>query len=218
PYIEWWTERDLAARSARAPRRDPPPAGTASPDREPVLGCYLPARLASAEDVVRLSAAGVAVVGTPVHLLGRPFPEEVGAALERTGMTILALDPFARGRLNGAWFGLRRTAPALGPRPPPDPAQLRREAAPILSLGFLSESGRRTLAQAAIQWALLQPGVASVVIDARSVEEVEEALGALAAPPISDDELARIERVREADPPGAEGDGRVASLRSGRVA
>ncbi len=57
---------------------------------------------------------------------------------------------------------------------------------------FLSIEGR-SLQQAAIQWILLHPGVTTVLGGFGAVEQVEENVAALSAPPLTETELARID-------------------------
>jgi aryl-alcohol dehydrogenase-like predicted oxidoreductase len=63
---------------------------------------------------------------------------------------------------------------------------------------FAGERGR-SLAQLALAWALHDPRVVSVIIGASSVTQLEQNVGALAAPAFSDDELARLEDLLSED-------------------
>ena len=56
-----------------------------------------------------------------------------------------------------------------------------------------AERGQK-LAQLALQWALRDPRVTSAVIGASSVEQLDTNLDALDGPPLTDDELARIDQ------------------------
>lgn len=59
-------------------------------------------------------------------------------------------------------------------------------------LRFLAIEGQRTMAQAALQWILAQPGIACVVPTVTTLAELEEFAGAATAPPLSADDLARV--------------------------
>lgn len=50
----------------------------------------------------------------------------------------------------------------------------------------------------AIQWILRLPAITSVLIGVSRVEQLEENAGALAGPPFSDEELARIDALAPA--------------------
>jgi aryl-alcohol dehydrogenase-like predicted oxidoreductase len=79
---------------------------------------------------------------------------------------------------------------------PADMRRLRREFEPVLRLGFLTEGGRRTLAQAALRFVLRWPWVVTCVIPLPPPERFEEILGFGSAPEISDEELARLGLVK----------------------
>jgi L-glyceraldehyde 3-phosphate reductase len=58
--------------------------------------------------------------------------------------------------------------------------------------GIAQERGQK-LAQLALQWVLRDPRVTSTVIGASSVEQLDTNLDALAAPPLSAEELAAVD-------------------------
>lgn len=59
--------------------------------------------------------------------------------------------------------------------------------------GIAAQRGQK-LAQLALQWVLRDPRVTSAVIGASSVEQLDTNLDALSGPPLTDDELAEIDR------------------------
>lgn len=127
----------------------------------------------------------------PVSLLDDRAERRLAALAESSRIGVFARDPFDGGRLDG-----RRLADSVGARrPDAGPVRLReleQEFAPVLGLGFLTEGRRRTLAQAAIQYALRWPWVCSVLVPLPAPERLEEILAAESTPPISDDELERL--------------------------
>ncbi len=60
------------------------------------------------------------------------------------------------------------------------------------SIRFLERDGERTMGQAAIQWLLAHPEVASVLPTFRTRADIDEWAGAPATPPLSDEEVARV--------------------------
>jgi aryl-alcohol dehydrogenase-like predicted oxidoreductase len=60
-------------------------------------------------------------------------------------------------------------------------------------LSFLTESGERTLGQAALKFVLAQPAIACVVPTVTTQAELEEFAGTAAAPDLTEAELAEIE-------------------------
>ena len=63
----------------------------------------------------------------------------------------------------------------------------------VRALNELAQRRGQSLAQMAIAWTLRDPRVTSSLIGARSVEQLEDSLGALANLDFSDDELAEID-------------------------
>lgn len=61
------------------------------------------------------------------------------------------------------------------------------------SMGFLSQPGNHTLAQAAVRWVLMHPGVTTVLGGFSELSQIEEMAGCSGAGPLSDENLARIE-------------------------
>ena len=64
----------------------------------------------------------------------------------------------------------------------------------VRALHGIAERRGQKLAQLALQWALRDPRVTSAVIGASSVEQLDTNLDALDGPPLTDDELAEIDR------------------------
>ena len=64
----------------------------------------------------------------------------------------------------------------------------------VRALNGLAERRGQKLAQMALQWVLRDPRVTSAVIGASSVEQLDTNLDALSAPPLTDEELAEIDR------------------------
>lgn len=67
--------------------------------------------------------------------------------------------------------------------------------ATIKALDEVARGRGQSLAQLALAWALRDPRVTSLIIGASSVAQLEQNLGALSAPALSADELARIDAV-----------------------
>ena len=64
----------------------------------------------------------------------------------------------------------------------------------VRALNEIAQRRGQKLAQLALQWALRDPRVTSAVIGASSVEQLDTNLDALDGPPLTDDELAEIDR------------------------
>lgn len=109
---------------------------------------------------------------------------------------IIAFSPLAQGRLSDKYrggipagarlFGKEEYCKRIGL----DAHQLSQ----IAALGALAEARGETLSQMAIQW-LLQNGVTSVLIGVRTKEQLLENLAALDKPPLTQEELERIDSI-----------------------
>ncbi len=64
----------------------------------------------------------------------------------------------------------------------------------VRSLNAIAEQRGQKLAQMALQWAVRDPRVTSAVIGASSVEQLDTNLDAVEAPPLTEDELAEIDK------------------------
>lgn len=67
----------------------------------------------------------------------------------------------------------------------------------VEQLGFLTESGERTLGQAALKFILASPESVSTLPNIYDEEQLEEFAAAAATPDLTEGELARIEELRE---------------------
>ncbi len=104
-----------------------------------------------------------ATIVAPFSLLDRRIAEEMPASWAETGR-VIARDPFARGRLDGRRLGasLSDRRPDVGPTAF---RTLQGELAPILDLAYLTSDRRRSLPEAALEYVLAFPWVATTVLD-----------------------------------------------------
>ena len=139
----------------------------------------------------------------PYNLLDRRVERELLPMARTYGFGIIPWSPLAGGLLSGKY---RRGAP-----PPPDsrfadldtnPARRRHltegASRAIERLLPLAEAKGRTLGQLALAWCLAQPGVTSPIVGPRTLEQLEENLGALAVNLDAEDRAA----IDEIVPPG----------------
>jgi len=112
----------------------------------------------------------------------------------KRGVGILAREPLANGFLAGGYgsnavFASGDIRAAL----PPEYVQAMTQTA--AKLGFLSEGGARTPAQAALRFVLDEPRVASAVVGMKTPTQVDENIGAATVLPLTDKERRRLMRV-----------------------
>jgi L-glyceraldehyde 3-phosphate reductase len=117
-------------------------------------------------------------------------------ALEDIGAGCIAFSPLAQGLLTDRYLdGV-----------PPDSrvamgGAMRREMltedqlSHVRSLDAIAKRRDQSLAQLALTWALRDPRMTSLVIGASSVGQLEDNVGALRGDPLTDDELAEMDRL-----------------------
>jgi aryl-alcohol dehydrogenase-like predicted oxidoreductase len=137
------------------------------------------------EGLQALERPEFSVVQLTVNLLDQEAVSGVLARASAQGVGVIARNPRAQGYLTAAFDDVTAETYARG-----DPEVLERQAHARAYL-FLTEAGR-SLAQAALRYALQVPGVSSVVPRILNVTQLTEALGALSCAPLRADELARI--------------------------
>jgi aryl-alcohol dehydrogenase-like predicted oxidoreductase len=119
------------------------------------------------------------------------------AQQENLGTVILS--SLASGILSGKWFG---KVPDIDPMDKRYASFTSPEAVAALEklkeLEFLTHDDSRTMAQAAFRFILDTPGVTSILTGALRPSEIEENVGALDTPPLTDDELSRIGEITAA--------------------
>jgi L-glyceraldehyde 3-phosphate reductase len=135
---------------------------------------------------------GADVVEVPYNLLERGGILDLRSKGAASPVHVIVADPLASGRLGGAFLAEDRRILA-GPSAPTPIRQLQRSLGPVLRLGFLTEGRHRTLAQAALQFALHDPRVSVAVVPALPLDRWPDYLGTFAAPDLSQDDIARIE-------------------------
>ncbi len=141
-------------------------------------------------NLMELGEVAAMVVG--YNMMSRGGEDTLRFAAENDIGTMIA-SPLASGVLSGQWFD----------NPPEfDPMDLRyngykdreKTTAAFKKFGelrFLTEGGKRGMAQAALRYILDTDGVTSVIAGSLSPGEIEENAGASDVPPLTDDERAR---------------------------
>ncbi len=139
------------------------------------------------------------------HLLHRPIEADLLPVLEPAGLGVIAFSPLAQGLLTGKYLAgipldsrAGATTTTTLRREQLDPGTL----AKVRALGALAVERGQSLAQFAITWVLRHSAMTSALIGASRPEQITELTAAADSPPLSDEELARIETILgEAPPP-----------------
>jgi L-glyceraldehyde 3-phosphate reductase len=119
------------------------------------------------------------------------------AACAEAGMGVIAFMPLAQGLLTDRYLaGIPADSRAASASPFLKEGDITPERlAKARALSEIARAGGRSLAQTAIAWTLRDPRVSSALIGASRAEQIEENAAALAAGPLTADELAAIDRV-----------------------
>lgn len=150
----------------------------------------------------REAATIMADLGTPllIHqpsysMFNRWIEGGLFDALEETGMGCIAFSPLAQGLLTSRYLdGIPEGSRASRPSSLSQSMLTDDVLARIRALNVIAEGRGQSLAQLALTWATRDPHVTSVLIGASSVRQLEENLQAVAAPALSEEELARIDQ------------------------
>jgi len=117
--------------------------------------------------------------------------------LEREGIGCIAFSPLAQGLLTDRYLGgIQEGSRASKPHGFLRPEQVTADKVErARRLDAIARARGQSLAQMALLWVLRKPVVTSALIGASSVAQLDQNLDTLGAPPLSADELARIEAV-----------------------
>ncbi|MRG58638.1 L-glyceraldehyde 3-phosphate reductase [Agromyces sp. CFH 90414] len=153
-------------------------------------------------DQTRRAAEALAAEGIPltIHqprysMFDRHIEDGLFEALDEVGASAIVFSPLAQGLLTDRYLGgdvpagsRAATSRFLSPERISEEYLERARA-----LDAVAKERGQSLAQLALSWVLRQPQIASALIGASSVAQLEQNVAALDAAPLTDDEIARIE-------------------------
>ena len=153
-------------------------------------------------EMTRKAAAILKDLGTPcvIHqpsysMLNRWIEDGLTDALEELGIGCIAFSPLAQGMLSRKYLagvpeGSRATRGGSLSERLLTPGNIER----VRALDGIAERRGQSLARMAIAWVLRDPRITSALIGARTVEQLDDSLGALDSPGFSAEELVEIDR------------------------
>ena len=154
-----------------------------------------------AADETRAAAKVLRDLGTPclIHqprysMLDRTI-ESAGIldAIADSGMGCIAFSPLSQGLLTAKYLSGLPDGSRAAQGKSLNPASITPELRAVLnSLNAMAQARGQTLTQLALAWVLRDPRVTSALMGASRPEQIEEAVKALDAPPLSAGELKRI--------------------------
>jgi L-glyceraldehyde 3-phosphate reductase len=143
-------------------------------------------------------------LGTPclIHqprysMFDRWIEDGLTDVLEREGIGCIAFSPLEQGLLTDKYLdGIPDGSRASKPHGFLRPEHVTREKIEkVRKLNAIAQQRGQSLAQMALRWILRKPVVTSALIGASSIRQLDDNLDSLAAPDLTDEELARIEAV-----------------------
>jgi aryl-alcohol dehydrogenase-like predicted oxidoreductase len=137
----------------------------------------------------------------PYNLLDRRIERELVPAAQTFGLALIPWSPLGGGLLSGK-YRRGQPIPSDSRYANPNPIQKRRFVEAVFDviepLSALAKEKGVTLAQLALAWTIHQPGITSPIIGPRTLEQLEDNLGALSVEFSPDD----FERIDSIIPPG----------------
>lgn len=128
-------------------------------------------------------------------MLNRWIEPELLDTLEEVGAGCIAFSPLAQGMLTDRYLnGVPEGSRASQGKSLSTDLLTEQNLGRIRSLNEVAKSRGQSLAQLALTWTIRDPRVTSALIGASSVGQLEQNLAALQAPPLTDDELAEIDK------------------------
>ena len=159
------------------------------------VSSYSGARTAEAVRILRELGTPVLIHQPSYSLLNRWIEEDLLDVLGDEGVGCIVFSPLAQGMLTDKYLdGIPEGTRAAAASSLSAEMINEKTLEHVRALNGLAQQRGQTLAQMAIAWTLRDPRVTSSLIGARTVEQLEDSLGALRGLDFSDDELAEIDR------------------------
>ncbi len=160
------------------------------------ISSYSPRRTREAVEIMQAMGTPLLIHQPSYSMLNRWIEQGLLDALGETGLGCIAFSPLAQGVLTDRYLGgIPEGSRATGRGSSLDPASLTEEMlAHVRALNDVAAERGQSLAQLALSWALRDERVTSVLVGASSVAQLETNVAALDGPPLTDVELAEIDK------------------------
>jgi L-glyceraldehyde 3-phosphate reductase len=159
------------------------------------ISSYGAARTAEAVRILRELGTPLLIHQPSYSLLNRWIEEDLLDVLEREGVGCIVFSPLAQGMLTSKYLdGVPEDSRAARDGSLDRGMLSARNLEHVRALNAIAQERGQTLAQMAIAWTLRDDRVTSSVIGARSVEQLEDSLGAVRGLEFTPEELAAIDR------------------------
>lgn len=159
------------------------------------ISSYSAERSAEAAKVARELGTPLVIHQPSYSILNRWVEDGLTDQLRGDGMGAIAFTPLAQGLLTGKYLGDGTAQRAQKRGSLPDAPVSEEGLAILRKLNDIAASRGQSLAQLAIQWVLRDPVVASALIGASRVEQLDENVAAVTAAPLTEEEVAQIDAI-----------------------
>ncbi|MFC6093834.1 L-glyceraldehyde 3-phosphate reductase [Saccharothrix lopnurensis] len=158
------------------------------------ISSYSATKTREAAELLRAAGVPLLIHQPSYSMLNRWIERELLDALGELGTGCIAFSPLAQGMLTDKYLGgIPEGSRATQGKSLSTDLLTEANLAHVRALAEVAAGRGQTLAQLALTWALRDPRVTSVLVGASSVAQLEDNVAALDGPPLTDDELARIE-------------------------
>ncbi|HEY0499456.1 MAG TPA: L-glyceraldehyde 3-phosphate reductase [Kutzneria sp.] len=159
------------------------------------VSSYSATKTREAAEILRTAGVPLLIHQPSYSMLNRWIEAELLDALDEVGAGCIAFSPLGQGMLTDKYLnGVPEGSRASQDKSLSTNLLSDENLARIRALNDIAQQRGQSLAQLALTWSLRDPRVTSALIGASSVRQLEDNVAALDAPPLTDDELAAIDK------------------------
>jgi L-glyceraldehyde 3-phosphate reductase len=159
------------------------------------ISSYSAERTVEAKAIARSLGTPLVIHQPAYSMLNRWVEDGLTEALVEEGMGAIAFTPLAQGLLTSKYLADGTAERATDRASLPDERLPEETVGRLRELDTIARERGQSLAQMALQWVLRAPVVASALIGASRVEQLDENLEALRGPAFDTEELERIDQI-----------------------
>jgi L-glyceraldehyde 3-phosphate reductase len=165
------------------------------------LSNYKPEQTQQAAQILKSLGTPCLIHQPSYSMFNRWVEDGLLSVMEEEGIGCIAFSPLAQGLLTDKYLGgIPDGSRASKPHGFLKPAQITDDKlAKVKRLNDMAKARSQTLAQLALAWVLRHTTMTSVLIGASMVAQIEDAVGTLNNPSLSDEELQKIEAILKGD-------------------
>jgi L-glyceraldehyde 3-phosphate reductase len=159
------------------------------------ISSYSATKTREAAELLRTAGVPLLIHQPSYSMLNRWIETDLLDALDEVGAGCIAFSPLGQGMLTDKYLnGVPEGSRAAQDKSLSTSLLSDENLARVRALNDIAQQRGQSLAQLALTWSLRDPRVTSALIGASSVKQLEDNVAALSAPPLTDDELAAIDK------------------------